>query len=250
MRNIKLTIAYDGADYVGWQVQPNGVAVQEVLEAAWKQITQEQIRITASGRTDSGVHARGQVCSLKTESDFPVERIPLALTAQTPFDISVLTAEEVALDFDPIRHSIGKTYRYQIQYGPILDVHSRRQRWYIPRRLDPQLMQVAADMLRGTHDFVSFQAKGSERVSTIRTVTQLEVSHFRDSYYDKVDIVISANGFLYNMVRNIVGTLVRVGLGKQDPAWVMDVLKQKDREVAGETAPAQGLFLEKVEYDT
>ncbi len=249
MRNIKLTIAYDGENYVGWQVQPNGISVQEKLEAAWEQITQEKIRITASGRTDSGVHARGQVCNLKTESEFEINRIPFALTSQTPFDISVLKAELAPPDFDVIRDAKSKTYRYQIQFGPTLDVLSRRYRWYFPRPLNPARMQAAADLLKGTHHFESFQAKGSERVTTERTVTQLDVVHFRESYYDYIDIVISADGFLYNMVRNIVGTLVRIGVGRETPEWMLTVLKSRDRRSAGETAPAQGLFLEKVEYD-
>jgi tRNA pseudouridine38-40 synthase len=249
MRNIKLTIAYDGSAYVGWQVQPNGVSVQEKLEAAWEEIAREKIRITASGRTDSGVHARGQVCNLKTETEFSIERIPFALTSQTPFDISVLKAELAPPEFDVIRDATSKTYRYQIQFGPILDVLSRRYRWHVPRPLDPVRMQVAADLLKGTHNFESFQAKGSLRVTTERTVTQLDVIHFRESYYDYIDIVISADGFLYNMVRNIVGSLVRIGVGREQPEWILAVLDKRDRSAAGETAPAQGLFLEKVEYD-
>lgn len=249
MRNIKLTIAYDGSDYVGWQVQPNGVSVQGKLETAWEEITQEKIRITASGRTDSGVHARGQVCNLKTESSFAIERIPFALTSQTPFDISVLKAELAAPQFDVIRDATSKTYRYQIQFGPILDVLNRHYRWHFPKQLDPARMQTAANLLKGTHNFESFQATGSERVTTQRTVTQLDVVHFRESCYDYIDVVVTADGFLYNMVRNIVGSLVRIGVGRESPEWIVTVLESRDRRKAGETAPARGLFLEKVEYE-
>ena len=249
MRHIKLTVMYDGTDYVGWQVQPNGVSVQEKLEAAWLEITGEETRFTASGRTDSGVHARAQVCGLRTNSDLPCERIAFALTATTPFDISVLKAEEAPDGFDPIRHATGKTYRYQVQFGPVLDVLNRHQRWFVPRPMNLEAMREAANMLLGEHDFASFQAKGSDRVSTVRHVSELRIEHFQESVFDYLDIVISANGFLYNMVRNIVGTLVRIGVGKEEPHWILSVLESKDRRAAGETAPAHGLFLERVEYD-
>lgn len=248
MRNIKITVAYDGENYVGWQVQPNGVSIQEKLEQAWLELTQEKIRITASGRTDSGVHARGQVCSIKTQSDMELERIPRALTAQTPYDISVLQAEAAPDDFHAIRDAISKTYCYQIQFGPILDVHSRRQRWHVPRKLDPQRMQQAADLLKGTHEFDSFQTKGSKRLTTERTITRLSVNHYREREYEFIDVFVTADGFLYNMVRCIVGTLVKIGLNKREPEWISDVLAKKERKSAGETAPAHGLFLEKVVY--
>lgn len=249
MRHLKLTIMYDGTNYVGWQLQPNGISVQEKLEAAWLEITGETIRITASGRTDAGVHARRQVCSLKTETDLPCERIAFALTATTPFDISVLKVEAAPEGFHAIRDATRKTYRYQIQFGPVLDVLNRHHRWFVPRKLDIGAMQKAAVFLNGQHDFGSFQTKGSARLTTVRNVTQLDVEYFRESIFEYVDIVITADGFLYNMVRNIVGTLVRIGLGKENPEWVLSVLQRKDRCAAGETAPAQGLFLERVEYD-
>lgn len=249
MRNLKITVAYDGENYVGWQFQPNGVSVQEKLEQAWLELTQETIRITASGRTDSGVHARGQVCSIKTESDLELEKIPRALTAQTPYDISVLKAELAPDDFHPIRDSVSKTYRYQIQFGPILDVHSRKQRWHVPRTLDPERMRAAAAILVGTHEYDSFQTKGSDRLTTERTITQLDVIHTKEREYDFIDVVVTADGFLYNMVRCIAGTLVKVGLGKREPEWVSELLAKKDRTIAGETAPAHGLFLEKVVYE-
>ena len=126
---------------------------------------------------------------------------------------------------------------------------SRHHRWYVPRKIDLSTMRAAAEKLKGEHDFASFQAKGSERLTTIRNITQLDVEHFHESVYDYIDVVVTADGFLYNMVRNIVGTLVRIGVGKENPEWVDDVLASKDRTVAGETAPAHGLFLEQVRYE-
>ena len=249
MRHLKLTVAYDGASYVGWQVQKNGVSVQEKLEAAWEQITGETIRITASGRTDSGVHARAQVCGLVTQSQLTCERLAFALTAETPLDITVFQIEEAPEGFDPIRHCSRKTYRYQIQFGAYLDVIARQYRWYVPRRLDIFAMREAAELIKGKHDFACFQAKGSERLTTTRHITRLDVDHFRSSPYDYVDIVVTSDGFLYNMVRNIVGTLVRIGVGKEPVEWAQLVLDSRNREMAGETAPAHGLFLESVEYD-
>ena len=249
MRYLKLTVTYDGADYVGWQVQDNGVSVQEKLEAAWQRVTGESVRITASGRTDSGVHARAQVCSIKTETDLPCERLAFALTATTPFDISVLSVVPAPEGFHAIRDATSKTYRYQIQYGRILDVLNRHQYWFVPKQLDTGAMQMAAELLCGTHDFESFQAKGAERLTTVRTVSQLDIETYQKGDFRYLDVVISADGFLYNMVRNIVGTLIRVGTRRKPPEWVLDVLARKDRKAAGQTAPAHGLFLEQVNYD-
>lgn len=249
MRHLKLTVMYDGANYVGWQFQTNGVSVQEKLEAAWLEITGETIRITASGRTDSGVHARRQVCSLKTATRLTCDRLAFALTATTPFDISVLKVEPAPEGFHAIRDATSKTYRYQIQFGPVLDVLNRNQRWFVPRLLNIQKMQQAAEFLLGSHDFGSFETKGSERLTTVRNVTRLDIEYHREEIFEYVDIVITADGFLYNMVRNIVGTLVRIGVGKEEPEWALSVLHSRNRQSAGETAPAQGLFLEQVEYD-
>ncbi|MEM7454055.1 MAG: tRNA pseudouridine(38-40) synthase TruA [Planctomycetota bacterium] len=250
MRSLKLTIAYDGTNYVGWQVQTNGVSVQQRLEEAWTQITGEKIRITASGRTDSGVHALAQICGLKTNSDIPCDRLPFALTSQTPEDISVLKAEPAPDDFDPIRHCTSKTYRYTVQSGSILDVHGRGYRWHVPQRLDVEAMEKAAAFIRGERDFKSFEAKGAERLTTVRNVTCLEIIHRRDEKhdFDYFDFVVTSNGFLYNMVRNIVGTIIDVGAGRKPPEWVQWVLEQKDRNCAGQTAPACGLVLVEVSY--
>ena len=249
MRFLKLTLAYDGTAYVGWQVQSNGLAIQEVLEQAWTSITQEKIRITASGRTDSGVHAIAQVCSLQTNTSINNQRLVLALNAQLPFDIRVLKVEDAPVNFHAIRDAVRKTYRYQLQTGSVHDVFDRQYRWFIPRRLDRQAMSEAAAYLVGKHDFSSFEAAGAAREHSIRHVTRLAVLPRIHRDYEFVDIEITADGFLYNMVRNIVGTLVVIGRGRQPAQWIQQVLAAKDRSVAGETAPAHGLFMVSVQYD-
>ncbi len=251
MRFLKLTIAYDGTDYCGWQIQDNDIAIQQRLEEGWQRVTGESIRITASGRTDGGVHAEGQVCSLATETEIPTANLLRALNTQTPFDITVLSVEEVAAGFHAIRDAIGKTYRYQIQYGRILDPLGLRYWWFVPWMLDVEAMQVAADWLVGTHDFLSFQSKGADRSTTIRTITDLSLkTSVKQTQIDipRLTITISADGFLYKMVRNIVGSLVRVGQGRESTEWLKWVLAQKNRDFAGQAAPANGLFLQAVEY--
>ena len=249
MRHLKLTIAYDGTDYVGWQVQKNGIAVQQRLEEAWQAVTGEKIRITASGRTDSGVHALAQVCSLQTESRLDAERLTFALNANVPEDIVVLRTEEAPAGFHAIRDAVSKTYRYNLQFGTKCDVLQRRFQWYVPGRLDVDAMKQGAKFLVGTHDFASFQAVGADRPHTVRTVSQLDLEHRRTEHFDYLEFTISADGFLYNMVRNIVGTLMRVGQGTHPAEWVGWVLAQQDRRVAGQTAPPEGLFLIRVVYD-
>ncbi len=227
MRFLKLTIAYEGTAYVGWQVQPNGLSVQQVLESAWHSVTGETRRITASGRTDSGVHARGQVCSLETASRLPGPRLVAALNAWLPEDIRVLRCAAAPLNFHAIRDAISKTYRYCIQDGRQADLFQRRYCWHIPRRLDIAAMRQAAAGLTGTRDFSSFEAAGAERLDTIRTITRLEITDRPQPPFRQIEIEITADGFLYNMVRNIVGTLVVVGRGQQPPEWVSTVLQAR-----------------------
>ncbi|MGI9515529.1 MAG: tRNA pseudouridine(38-40) synthase TruA [Pirellulaceae bacterium] len=248
MRYLKLTIAYDGTDYVGWQVQPNGVSIQQRLEEAWQNVTRESIRIIASGRTDAGVHALGQVCSLTTESALPVERIQAALNAHLPADIRVSRIDQAAVNFHAIRDARFKTYRYQLQSGPLVDLFSRRYCWFVRGELDIAAMQAAAGYLIGTHDYSSFEATGAPRQDSIRTITHLDVCARQRHGFEFMDVEITADGFLYNMVRNIVGTLVITGQGKQETDWVTSVLAGKDRSLAGATAPAHGLFLVSVAY--
>lgn len=243
MRFLKLTIAYDGTDFVGWQVQSNGRSVQAELESAWKAITGETLRITASGRTDSGVHAAGQVCSLSTESRLEVATIQRAINAVLPQDISLLETAERSDEFHAIRDCVEKTYRYQVQAGRLVDVFSRRYAWHVPVSLDVAAMQAGAQHLIGRHDFAAFQASGSERYSTVRNITRATVHERHSDRFQRVEIEVTADGFLYNMVRCIAGSLVLVGQHKRSSEWIAEVVRSKDRALAGPTAPAQGLTL-------
>lgn len=248
MRHLKLVITYDGTEYCGWQVQANGISIQQRLEEGWSSVTGEKIRITASGRTDSGVHALAQVCSLKTESRLPPQQLVRALNAETPFDISVLSVEEAPDGFHAIRDAVQKTYDYHIQYGRILDPLRIRYCWFVPGDIDLEAMRLAAVYLTGQQNFASFESAGAERSTTIRTVSQLDIDVESIHGFPGLRLRITADGFLYNMVRNIVGTLVRVGKQTNDIEWVQWVRDQKDRKRAGQTAPAHGLFLDHVVY--
>lgn len=249
MRYLKLTVAYDGRNYVGWQVQLNGPSIQQKLEEAWTDVTGEKIRILASGRTDSGVHARGQVCSLGTGSVIPNTKLLRAINAKTPEDISVLKVEAAIDGFNAIHHCEKKTYCYQIQCGRILDPLGMDRNWFVPHHLDIAAMREAAGHLRGQLDFASFQAAGGTiRQTTVRNVMELKIEVAEREPFTDIRIYITADGFLYNMVRNIVGTLVHVGRRSEPVSWAKWVLDQRDRTAAGQTAPAHGLFLDNVFY--
>jgi tRNA pseudouridine38-40 synthase len=248
MRTLKLTITYDGTNYAGWQRQKNVPTIQQTFEESWKKITGEEITITGSGRTDSGVHARRQVCSLETQSALDCNRLLRAVNANMPTDISIVSAIEVGDDFNAITHAVEKTYQYYIQSGRILDPLRQRYAWFVPYHLDADTMDQAAALFVGAHDFASFQATGSVRQSTVRTVIHCSVELSRRGPFEDVTITVTANGFLYNMVRNIVGTLVLVGRGLHPPEWITWLLDQKDRKLAGQTAPAHGLFMDHVVY--
>ncbi len=245
----KLTLAYDGTAYSGWQSQPDRPTVQGALEAALRQITQEEIRVAGSGRTDAGVHALGQVVSFQTGTRLSAAELMKALNAVLPEDLVVRELMEAPDDFHAICSAVRKRYRYRIHDGPVADVFLRRYVWHYGYRLDERAMHAAGTALVGTHDFASFQSQGSERESTIRTVYELSVARGSGADCDLVTLEIEANGFLYNMVRAIVGTLVRVGGGKQPLLWPGEVLAARDRRLAGMTAPPQGLFLLHVEYE-
>lgn len=249
MRFLKLTVAYDGTKYVGWQVQPNGMTVQQRLEEAWTAATQEQIRIIASGRTDAGVHALGQVCSVATETKLSCSTLVRALNAHGPEDISVVEVLKAPDGFHAIRDATRKTYRYKIQHGRIRNPLATNDHWYCRHPLDVAAIRNAASKLVGEHDFASFEAAGAERSSTVRFLSQLRCQEEANGSFNYLYLDLTCNGFLYNMVRNIVGTLVRVGQGREQADWVSTVLQAKDRSVAGPTAPAQGLVLLNVEYD-
>jgi len=249
MRTIKLTLAYDGTAYAGWQVQSQGKTLQDVLESTLARITGEVVRVTASGRTDAGVHALGQVVGFRTDSRLPVEVLLRALNAELPRDIAVLEAAEAPEGFHATLHAKRKRYRYLIYDGPVRDVFRRQTAWHCPRGLDAEAMHRAAQALRGTHDFSSFETRGSERKTAVRTVFDISVRRGADGDPHLVAIEVEADGFLYNMVRTIVGTLAKVGRHARSESWVADVLATTDRRAAGPTAPPQGLFLVRVAYE-
>jgi tRNA pseudouridine38-40 synthase len=250
MRTLKLTLSYDGTHYAGWQVQTNAESIQALVERALRKITGHEVRVVGSGRTDAGVHALAQVASCRPPTQLACAELLRAINGNLPFDIRVTRVEHAADDFHAIRDAVRKSYRYVIQDGRIHDVFQRGYCWFVPGDLDVDSMQQAACYLRGRYDFASFQSAGSQRATTVRDVQQLDVRR-RDGDEDRfIAIDISANGFLYNMVRNIVGTLVEVGRGANAPAWVESVLRAADRQAAGPTAPARGLFLVRVDYET
>lgn len=248
MRFFKLTLAYDGAAYAGWQWQPNLPTIQGALEAALLQVTGEPIRAIASGRTDTGVHALGQVVSFKAQTGLPSEVLCKAINANLPDDVLALDVREAPEGFHAIRDALGKRYRYVIQDGPRRDLFARAYSWHIRQRLDEQAMRRAAEPLSGTHDYRSFETAGSQRLTSVRTVRQILVERLFVDLSERVVIEVEADGFLYNMVRNMVGTLVEVGRGRRPESWPGEVLAACDRRLAGMAAPPQGLFLVRVDY--
>ena len=248
MRAFKVTLAYDGTEFAGWQRQPEKRTVQGELERALARITTRPVHCIASGRTDAGVHALGQVASFESATRHSGEVLRKALNATLPEDIVVFEVAEAPPRFHALRDAVRKRYRYVIQEGPLLDLFSRRYVWHIREQLDVPAMQQAAKALVGTHDFESYQTSGSSRLTTVRTVYDLLVERRRAELTDRIVIEVESNGFLYNMVRNIAGTLVEVGKGRRPIDWPGLVLEHKDRRTAGMTAPPQGLFLVGVQY--
>ena len=246
MRNIKLTIEYDGKEFNGWQKQPNKLNIQGTIENAIKEITSEDIELNASGRTDAGVHAFGQVANFKTNSTIPVEKIPIALNTKLKKSIRIVNAEEVDERFHSRLSCKRKTYRYVISQGACESAIYRNLETYIPNYLDVEKMKEAAKYLEGEHDFKSFRASGTSSKSSVRTIYKADV-YKPDNRH--IYIELTGNGFLYNMVRIIVGTLVEVGLKKIEPSEIKNIIEQKDRTKAGKTLPARGLYLMKVEYE-
>jgi tRNA pseudouridine38-40 synthase len=246
MRNIRLTLSYDGTDFHGWQTQPGQRTVQETLEKALADLTGEgRVRVNASGRTDTGVHAVGQVVNFRTENRLPAETLLRAVNARLPADVVVRAAADADDSFDANRDAKRKLYRYIIHDGPIPDLFMRRYCCQARWRLDAEAMARAAAVLCGTHDFASFETDWPNRASSIRTLSRLSVNRFGDWIW----IDAEADGFLYNMVRAIAGTLMNVGRGYWPESEVEAILEARDRTRAGPTAPAQGLFLMRVTYD-
>jgi tRNA pseudouridine38-40 synthase len=249
MRTFKLLVSYDGTNYFGWQAQNGQRSVQETIEDAIARVTGQNVRILASGRTDSGVHALGQVVSFRLETRLTPGVLRRALNAVLPGDIAVLDASETHDGFHPTHQVVGKRYRYLIHDGPIRDVFRRRYCWHFSQgRLDAEAMHRSAIPLIGAHDFSSFETSGSRSKNSVRTIFDLSIRRGRGDEQDWITIEVEADGFLYNMVRAIVGTLVEVGRGVRPETWPAEVLRAADRRLAGPTAPPQGLFLVKVDY--
>ncbi len=243
MRNLKLTIQYDGTKYCGWQKQPNSSGVQGTIEYAIYEITKEKVNITGSGRTDAGVHALGQVANFKTNSNIPANKIPNALNAKLPKDISIIDCQEVSEDFHSRYSATVKIYRYLIYNKPYRSPIYKDTSYQIRYDLDIDKMKKEAKSLIGTHEFKGFMSAGSSVKDTIRTIYDITIKQSEDLMVIEVE----GNGFLYNMVRIIVGTLVDIGRGKIDKP-MEEIIASQDRSEAGHTAPAHGLFLKKVHY--
>lgn len=245
MKRIKLTVAYDGTNYCGWQVQDNGITVEAVLNRHLSELLGEPIRVTGASRTDSGVHAMGNVAVFDTVTRIPPEKISYALNTRLPEDIRIQHSCEVAADFHPRRCVSRKTYEYRILNRTFELPTERLYAYFVHRPLNEQNMQKAAEFLVGEHDFKSFCSAGSQVESTVRTVYSLDVK--REG--DLIRVCVTGNGFLYNMVRIIVGTLLSVGYGMYPPVHVKEILEARDRGQAGPKAPAWGLFLKEIYFE-
>ncbi len=245
MRNIKLTIEYDGKEFGGWQKQPNKLNIQGTIERAIEEITGEQIELNASGRTDSGVHSLGQVANFKTNSSIPIEKIPIAINTKLKKSIRIIKAEEVEERFHSRLSCKKKTYRYIINNNETASAIYRNLEYHIPQKLDIEKMKQAIKYFEGEHDFKAFKASGTSSKSSVRTIFKADIYQQKDN---RLWIELTGNGFLYNMVRIIVGTLVDVGLGKIKPEEISRIISEGKRENAGKTVPPNGLYLLKVEY--
>jgi len=254
VRRIKLEIAYDGTRYNGWQRQPDAPSIQETLEKVLLKITGNFTAVTGSGRTDAGVHALKQVAAFSTESTLTPVNFYRALNGFLPDDIRILSAAEVPMTFHPIRDAISKRYRYLIDDQRPSCPITRNYCWIYRKPLDIPTMQAAAEFLRGMHDFACFQSQGSPRKTTVRTISDVSVQRIPDSRLlpTLIQIEVEADGFLYNMMRTIVGTLVKFGVegqrGNADPRQMQTILESCNRSLAGATAPPQGLYLADVVY--
>lgn len=244
MRKMRLTVSYDGTNYHGFQVQPTGPTIQGELEKALSKVTGKQIRVIGSGRTDAGVHARGQVIHFETDSTIPPDRWPAALNVLLPDDIVVTEGKEVPPDFHARYDVAAKTYRFLIDNHRVKNVFLRNQAWFVPQPLDIERMAAAAGRLIGEHDFTSFSSAKTGVENRVRRIYHIDI----DKEGRLIWFTFRGNGFLYNMVRIITGTLVEIGKGKREPGEMAEILAARDRTKAGKTAPPQGLYLWSVEY--
>jgi tRNA pseudouridine38-40 synthase len=252
VRTIKIVLAYDGAEFVGWQRQANGRSVQGVLEDALARIEGQPVPVAGAGRTDAGVHALGQVASFRLTSEIARASLRQALNGILPADIRVSRVEEAPAEFNARFAARAKTYRYRIFNAEVMSPFERRFAWHLPRALHLGAMAAAAAALNGRHDFAAFQASGSLVSSSVRTLHEsrwLEETHSQSGDGPILEYQVSGDGFLRHMVRNIVGTLVEVGTGRRTPESMAELLASRDRGAAGPTAPAHGLRLVRVDYD-
>jgi len=246
MRRMRLTVAYDGTAYAGWQVQPGAATVQSVMEAALGRILQEPVRLRAAGRTDAGVHAREQVVDFADSGRRDAETIVRGGNALLPDDIRILSAEEVPPHFDARRHATEKEYRYFLLLSRAASPFLSRYAWHVESSVDVDALREALAPLVGEHDFTYFRGQGCTAKTPVRTIFRAGVTRHDVPGLYSVDV--AGSGFLRHMVRNIVGTAVDAGKGKHPPGRVAEILAARDRGRAGITAPARGLFLWKVSY--
>lgn len=242
---VKLTVAYDGTDYCGWQVQPNGITIQEELDRALSDLFGREIKTVGASRTDSGVHALGNVAAFDVDSRMPAAKIAYALNERLPHDIVIQRSEEVEADFHPRFAKTRKVYEYRILNRTFPDPILARYTYFFHRALDASLMNEEAQALAGEHDFTSFASMKSQTDSFVRTIYAISVT---ESPEHVITIHIEGNGFLYNMVRIIAGSLIMVGSGQRSRGFIQDALDKRDREAAGPTAPPQGLMLMRIDY--
>ena len=245
MRNIKLTIEYDGKDFNGWQKQPNKLNIQGTIEQAIERITGEKVDLMASGRTDAGVHAIGQVANFKTNSNIPIEKFAIAINSRLKKSIIIKKAEEVPERFHSRYNCKKKTYRYIINNSDMGSAIYRNLEYNIKMPLNLENMKKASKYFEGEHDFSAFKASGTSSKSSVRTIYSADVKKENE----RIIIELTGNGFLYNMVRIISGTLVEVGLGKIRPEEIKDIIDSKNRQMAGKTLPPYGLYLVEVNYN-
>lgn len=245
MKRVKIIVAYDGTNYCGWQIQPNGITIEEVLNKKLSKLTGEDIHIIGASRTDSGVHALGNVAVFDTESSIPPERVAYALNQKLPEDIVIVKSEEVPAGWHPrYQNKVTKTYEYHIYNAPVPNPLKRNYSTFVSFPMDVEKMRKGASHLVGEHDFISFCNVRTNVEDTVRTVHKIQI----DQNGPDITIRITGNGFLYNMVRIIAGTLIRVGRGFYTPDRVKEILDAKERTEAGVTAPPGGLVLIGIDY--
>ena len=240
-----MIVAYDGTNYNGFARQPNGVTIQETLEEAISKIVQHEVRTLGAGRTDQGVHAKGQCVTFDSETKVPADKLAKAINSQLPLDISVKSVEEVSMDFQPRFGAKRKTYRYQILNAQVRDPFLYKYSLQYPYNLDIELMQEAANEMVGKHDFACFCSAGSSVKDTVREIYSIEIK----KHEDLVTVDICGNGFLYNMVRIIIGTLLRVNEEKLSTGDIKKIINGRDRQKAGPTVPPQGLTMLEIIYE-